>query len=157
MSPHLIILTSAMSLGGMASVGFTHYGAVESQVKNYADEQVKKEQQTEVEALGNQISTSLAELEGSLSERIERDSAKIEEQLAIAKNQMDWMQSKTESLEILLSRQAEELMAMEFTLETHSKSFVPLRAIQSRFEPVNASERAHPLLPPVESEWTSQY
>jgi len=156
MSPHLIILTSAMSLGGMASVGFTHFGAVEAQIQNYSEEQAKIELLVEEQELGEQIAAGLAELEGSLSERIDRDSARIEEQLAVTKSQVEWMQSKAESLEILLSRQAEELMAMEFTLETHSKSFVPLRAIQSRFEPVNASERAHPLLPPVDN-WTSQY
>jgi len=157
MSPHLIILSSAMSLGGMASVGFNHYTNVASQIENYEERKDELAQKAEVEELGNQITASLAELEGSLSERIASDSAKIEEQLAITKSQMEWVHSKQESLELLLSRQAEELMAMEFTLETHSKSFVPLRARQSRFEPVNASERAHPLLPPADSGWTSQY
>lgn len=157
MSPHLIIITSAMSLGGMASVGFHHYGDVQEQVASYSAERTEEKEQRGLDEFGEQVSGQLAELESSLAEKLERDKAGFLHQLATVVHSMEQMESKQESLEVLMSRMAQEQMEIEFVVETLGDSFVPLRAIESRFEPVNASARAHPLLPPVEGEWKERY
>lgn len=157
MSPHLIIITSAMSLGGMASVGFNHYGDVQEQVATYSAEQSEEREQRGLDEFGQQVFGQLAELEASLADKLERNEAGYLGQLATVQNSMEQMESKQESFEVLMSRMAQEQMEFEFVLETLGDSFVPLRAIESRFEPVNASARAHALLPPMEGEWKEQY
>lgn len=157
MSPHLIIIASAMSLGGMASVGFNHYGEVQEQIASYAAGQAEQEHERGLAEFGDQMSERLAALEGTLEERLEQNKQGLNSEVAILVNHIEEMQSKQNSLEVVVGQVAQDQMEIEFVVETLGDSFVPLRSIESRFQPVNASERAHSLLPPLEGTWKEQF
>lgn len=157
MSPHLIIIASAMSLGGMASVGFNHYGEIQEQVASYSAEQDENDRQRGLDKFGEQMSERLAALEGALEEKLEQNNKGLNSEVAILVDHIEEMQSKQNSLEVVLGQVAQDQMEIEFVVETLGDSFVPLRSIESRFQPVSASQPAHSLLPPLEGTWKEQY
>lgn len=157
MSPQLTIITAAMSLGGMASVGFNHFGEVERKVAEHQLEQEEEVKKVEVAEVGERVESSLAEMEERLRLESKRDREEFAQLLAELNADVDSMRQKQGAQEVLLEVLEKEQSTLGFKIEVQAKSFRPLRATDSRFMPIKSQNEAHPLLPPVESSWTKDY
>lgn len=157
MSPHLTIITAAMSLGGMASVGFNHYGEVEKQVSAHEDYQEEEVKRVEVAEVGERVENGLAAMEDSLRQELKRDREELTQRLAELDADFNSMKEKQSAQEVLLEVLEKEQSTLGFKVEVQSKSFRPLRATGSRFMSIKSESDAHPLLPPVEMSWTEDY
>lgn len=157
MSPQLTIITAAMSLGGMASVGFNHFGEVEKQVLAHQTNQEEQIKKVEVAEVGDRVESNLAEMEESLRLELKRDRSEFARLLAELNADVDSMKQKQSAQEVLLEVLEKEQSTLGFKIEVQAKSFRPLRATGSRFVPIKSASEPHPLLPPVESSWTEDY
>lgn len=160
MSPQFTIITAAMSLGGMASVGFTHFGQVEKQVAEHHLKVEEVEEQVEVAEVGERVETVIAEFKESL--RVEREKER-EDYNAMFQGvavEVELLKQQQEAHDVLMSSLSQQQNALDFRFESLSGQFRPLRATNSRFIKVKSgskSDEFHPLLPPVESSWTENY
>ncbi|MGJ8725547.1 MAG: hypothetical protein ACSHYB_13395 [Roseibacillus sp.] len=159
MSPQLTIITAAMSLGGMASVGFNHHKEVENQVAEFQEGQQVEAQQVELADVGERMEEVLVDVEENLQIRLQENQDNFLEQLAGVQAQMQLLQSKQSSQDVLMESLAKDYTALEFRTETLADSFRPLPSIGGRFMPVKSQSEAHSLLPPLaeESSWTNDY
>ena len=148
-----------MSLGGMASVGFSHHEEVEKQVAEFHEEQENLAQEAEVADVGEQMVEAIVGVEENLQNRLQDNQDNLLEQLAGMQAQVQFLQSKQSSQEVLIDRMAKDYSALEFRWETLSEGFRPLPSINGRFAPVRSNKEVHPLLPPVSegSSWTNDY
>ena len=159
MSPQLTIIAAAMSLGGMASVGFNHHEEVEKQVAEFHEKQGKEAQEAEVADVGDLMVEAIVGVEENLQNQLQENQDHFLEQLAGMQAQVQYLQSKQSSQDVLIDRMAKDYTALEFRWETLSKGFRPLPSIGGRFEPIRSESQMHPLLPPVaeESSWQNDY
>ena len=161
MSPQLTIIAAAMSLGGMASVGYNHHEQVEKQVSEYHEKKETEVKNAEVADVGEQMVEAIVGVEENLNKRLQENEDNVLAQVAWMRSQVENLQSKQSSQDVLLERMAEDYTALEFRWETLSKGFRPLPSIGGRFTPVQgqSQDAAHPLLPAVsgESSWTNDY
>ena len=159
MSPQLTIIAAAMSLGGMASVGYNHHEDVEKQVANYHEKQEVELKNAEVADVGEQMVEAIVGVEENLNKRLQENQDNVLAQVAWMKSQVEDLQSKQTTQDVLLERMAEDYTSLEFRWETLSKGFRPLPSIGGRFAPVRAAGEDHGLLPPLseESSWTNDY
>ena len=159
MSPHLIIIASAMSLGGMASVGYSHHEEVEKEVANYHVKKETEVKNAEVAEVGDQMVEAIVGVEENLNKRLQENQDNVLAQVEWMKSQVEALQSKQSTQDVLLERMAEDYTSLEFRWETLSKGFRPLPSIGGRFAPVRGENESHPLLPAVseESSWTNDY
>ncbi len=162
MSPQLTIITAAMSLGGMASVGFNHYGHVEKQVAEQHLIVEEEKEQLEVaqvgEEMNQQVKETLAELKESFQLERDKDRAGFASMLKDVAAEVEVLREQQGTHEILMNLLSQEQDSLGFKVEAFSEKFRPLRATGSRFQPVRSdASQAHPLLPPVESSWTENY
>ena len=148
-----------MSLGGMASVGFNHHEEVERQVAEYHEKQEVEIQHAEVADVGDQMVEVIVGVEENLHKRLQENQDHVLAQLSGMQAQVQFLQSKQSSQDVLLERMAEDYTALEFQWETLSDGFRPLPSINGRFQPVRAENDAHPLLPAVsdDASWTKDY
>lgn len=158
MSPQIIIISSAMSLGGMASVGFSHFQQTEEQVSQRDREQVSAEKDIEVVSqLGERVDSGLDALEKSLESKRQREMQQVNEILGSMMGEIAAVKNRQSSTEILLGALDKEQARQGFKIETHERSFRPLRSINSRFQRVEKSSDLHPLLPSLETSWEDNY
>lgn len=158
MSPQLIIISSAMSLGGMASIGFNHYSEVEKQVAHFESEQVEEVQRVEVAEVGERVETAILGVKESFRTDLEKNNADLKEIIREMNTKIAVLDSRQNSTELLMERLDREQTSLGFKIETQAESFRPLRATESRFVRLKTEGEveSHPLLPPVDS-WTSDY
>lgn len=158
MSPQLTIITAAMSLGGMASVGWSHYGQVERDISNYHSNEAKEERQLEVAQVGEKVESSLAEMQKNFELERQKDREGYTAMLQNVATELELVKQQTSSHDILMKSLAYKQDNIEFSLAAMSDKFIPLRASGERFQPLKAETgQGHPLLPPVEESWTQNY
>lgn len=158
MSPHLTIITAAMSLGGMASVGFNHYGQVEQQVANYHSQKEEQQARAEVAEVGERVEVALSEVKDEMKTEMSKAREEYVSMLKDVVTDVELVKEQQSSHNVLMSRLAQDQDSLEFKVESFSDQFRPLRATGSRFLKVKTeSSEAHPLLPPVDSSWTDDY
>lgn len=159
MSPHITIITTAMSLGGMASVGFNHFGEVEKQVSEFHSQKEEKVKEVEISQVGERVEKAFAETVESMRNDFAKEREVYSQALKEQTLEIEMMKSRQNSYEILMEHLQQEQTSLGFIIETQSKSFVPLRSAGSRFTRVKSENEngLHPLLPPVTSSWTSDY
>lgn len=159
MSPQLTIITTAMSLGGMASVGLNHYRDVEEQVASHRNQKVEEVQKVEIAEVGTRVETMVTEMKEEFRKEQERTQQEFASMVAEVMSDLEVIEARQSSHDILVERLSKDYTSLEFRVESQSKEFRPLRATDSRFQPVKSQSNAtaHPLLPPVESSWTEDY
>lgn len=159
MSPQLTIIAAAMSLGGMASVGFNHHEEVEKQVADFHENVEIETQRVEVAEIGDRVENKLESVQESFRIQLAKDREDFHQQLTGMQAQVKMLQSKQSSHDVLMDRMSEDYTSLEFKWETLSKGFRPVPSIGGRFAPVRSASEAHPLLPPVseESSWKDDY
>lgn len=147
-----------MSLGGMASVGFSHYQQVESAVAQRSAQLSENEEGVEVVAqLGEKVDDGLRSLEKSLDSKRHREMEQVNEVLVGMMEEIAAVKNRQSSTEILLGALDKEQARQSFKIETHERSFRPLRSINSRFQKVREAEDLHPLLPSLDTSWEDEY
>lgn len=158
MSPQLTIISAAMSLGGMASVGYSHYGQVEKQVAEYQLQVDEEVEQMEIAEVGEQMAAAVADLTENFQSERQKDRADFEDMLRGVAAEVEMVKQQTSAHNVLMESLSQQQDTLDFRMESLSGKFRPLRAIDSRFQPIKSeSKDAHPLLPPVEQSWTDQY
>lgn len=160
MSPQLVIISAAMSLGGMATVGLNHYKEVEDKVTNHSAEVEEEVKKAEVAEVGARVETSIAEMSEAIRQEMAAERARDAARLNALQTEVELMKGRVSSHTVLMEHLAKEQTSLGFKVETHSKSFRPLRVLESRFTRVNSEEEGgelHPLLPPVDGSWKSEY
>ncbi|GHC40656.1 hypothetical protein [Roseibacillus persicicus] len=158
MSPQLIIISSAMSLGGMASIGFNHYNEVEKQVATFHEEKEEEVQRVEVAEVGERVESAILDVKETFRTDLEKSNEGLKEIIRDMNTEIAVLKSRQNSHDLLMERLEREQTSLGFKIETQAESFRPLRATESRFVRVKSEGEAesHPLLPPVDS-WTSDY
>jgi predicted transcriptional regulator len=163
MSPYFIILSSALSLGGMASVGISHFQDTRERVAEVKTAAAKQTGDAVLVAeLSQKVDQGLSRLEENLSGKQKGEMEAMAELVAKVKRQLATVESRQSSHEVMLSKLDREYASLEFKVETHDESFRPLRAMDSRLERVedvrSQNEDVHPLLPALgESSWREDY
>lgn len=147
-----------MSLGGMASVGFSHFQEVEGVVNHHSVTIAEKEEEGEVIAqVGEKVDSSLETLEKNLDSKRSLEMRQVNDVLTEMMSQIAAVQERQNSTEVLLGVLDKEQARQGFKIETHERSFRPLRSINSRFQRVPDSEPHHPLLPSLETSWEDRF
>lgn len=158
MSPQLTIITAAMSLGGMASVGFNHYQEVEDQVTEFKAEKVEQKQEVEIAQVGERVETALSDVQVGLRSELQRDREGFAAKLAEVMTELETLKAQQSSHDVLMERLSKDYTSLEFRVEAQSEGFRPLRATEGRFQPLQGgAKEPHPLLPPVEPTWAQEY
>ncbi len=150
MMAHWLILSSAVSLGGMASLGVMHYLSVDEQVVEKAAlvENVDRQSIT-LQEQQLVLKKEAAQMEQRLREEFSKENEKlatlVEELIVHLEGVQEAQGAQSQQLK-LMSR---ELTSMEFKMETLDRSFIPLP--QSGGDPLRSLETSQLqslLLPP---------
>lgn len=142
------ILTASLSLGGMVSMGLNHYLSVEEQLTQTQPEaEIRKMDEGELQRL-------LAVQKENLRQEFLQEKQGLEMNLQQLRTHLHDLESRSESHETMLGKVVKEQAHIEFKLETHDKSFRPLRTGSERLRRMEEVPGSHPLLPPVEESWS---
>lgn len=148
MMAHWLILSAAVSLGGMASLGVMHYLSVEEGAIAIPDELVSEKEvqvQTAKQDFTKELNQLKAELRDESVRRNEELTVLVEELITHLEGLREVQDAQTQQLK-LMSR---ELTTMEFKMETFDRSFVPLpEAESSALRSIETSRLNSLLLPP---------
>jgi len=150
MMAHWLILSSAVSLGGMASLGVMHYLSTEEEVIIANSAEIRSEKgDAAIKVAEIDFSKEVDELKEELKDdyvrRNEELTVLVEELLTHLEDLKENQSAQAQQLK-LMSR---ELTTMEFKLETLDRSFVPLpEAESSPLRSIETSRLNSLLLPP---------
>ena len=126
MSPQFTIITAAMSLGGMASVGFNHYGQVEKQVVEHRLHLDEEKEQLEVAEVGERVETVVAELKEDFRIEREKDRENFAAMIRGVASDVEMTKQQLSTYNVLMESLSQQQDTLDFKMESFSEKFRPL-------------------------------